>query len=240
MKIGIITIATGKYSRYIQELVETSEDLFLCGHDRKYFVYTDCDIEQLGNFKGSEKIIKIHQDKLGWPYDSMMRFHMFNRVRTEVLKNDYTFFFNVNLNFVDQISDEVLPNKENDYLVGVSHPGYHQTPIDHLPFERNPVSSFFIPFGKGRNYFQGCFNGGKTEQFMEMSEELELKLNSDLQKKHIPIWHDESALNWYLNQRNPLTLPPSYAHPEKCEPQTVIKAIQIDKKDHGGHDFLRN
>jgi hypothetical protein len=234
MNITIFTICTGKYNIFFENFYNSCDKYFLTDHNKRYFVFTDSDIIS------RENIVKVYQKKIGWPFDTMMRFHMFNRVRTEVLKSDYTFFFNVNLNFVDQINDEVLPNEENDYLVGVSHPGYHQTPIDHLPFERNPVSSFFIPFGQGRNYFQGCFNGGKTELFMEMSEELELKLNSDLQKKHIPIWHDESALNWYLNQRNPLTLPPSYAHPEKCEPQTVIKAIQIDKKDHGGHDFLRN
>ena len=111
MQIGIVTIATGKYSVYIPELIESCETLFLCDHDRKYFIYTDCDIESLGPFKGSDKIIKIHQEKLGWPYDSMLRFHMFEVFKNILLGVDYIFFMNANMKVVSTVDDSILPSE---------------------------------------------------------------------------------------------------------------------------------
>ena len=51
MKIGIITIATGKYSIYVPGLVKSCELLFLKDHEKKYFVYTDSDGDDFKNFE---------------------------------------------------------------------------------------------------------------------------------------------------------------------------------------------
>jgi hypothetical protein len=237
MKIGIITIATGKYSMYIQELVETSEDLFLCGHDRKYFVYTDCDIEQLGNFKGSEKIIKIHQDKLGWPYDSMMRFHMFDENKELLGEMDYLFFMNANMKIVDVVDESILPKDNKCGITSTVHPGYYRNKNAHnYPYERGHKSEFYVRPDSGTLYYQGCFNGGRTAEFLYMSELLRSKMDIDINNGIIPIWHDESALNWYLIDKDPLALPPTYAYPENCDGNEVKKAL-YEKNE--GEDISR-
>jgi len=228
MKIGIITIATGKYSMYIRELIETTEMFFLNNHDRKYFVYTDCDIEQLGTFKGSENIIKIHQDKLGWPYDSMMRFHMFDKESELFGEMDYLFFMNANIKIVDTVDESVLPKNNKCGIVATVHPGYYKNKISNkYPYERNPLSEFYIKYDLkvDSSYYQGCFNGGRTGDFLSMSSILKSKMDEDMSNGIIPVWHDESALNWYLLDKDPLALPPTYAYPEHCNGDDIKRAL---------------
>lgn len=228
MRICILTVATGRYSRYIPELIESCEELFLENHDKEYFVYTDSDIESLGHFKGSEKITKIHQEKLGWPYDSMMRFHMFDAFKDLIGEMDYVFFMNANMKIVSPVDDSILPKENQCGIVVTEHPGYYKK--DGFPYENNIRSGFFVKPTERKIYFQGCFNGGRSQEFLKMSEILKIKIDTDLQNEIIPIWHDESALNWYLINKDPLVLPPVYAYPEHCYGE-IVKKILTEKND---------
>ena len=233
MKIAILTICTGKYTMFFKQLYETCKMNFLEEYEKTFFVFTDGDIEN------NSDVVRIEQKKLGWPFDTMMRFSMFNRISDRLSEYDYIFFLNANMVVSSKVGSEILPNEENDYLVGVDHPGFHGKPKQNFTYERNKSSNFYIPFEDGKIYFQGCFNGGRNKEFLEMSKELEILIYDDLKKNHIPLWHDESALNWYYSKRNPKPLPPSYAYPEVSEPDYEKKIIQLDKTKYGGHDFLR-
>lgn len=232
MRIDILTICTGKYTMFFDGLYESSEKHFLSGHEKRYIVFTDGEITPRNN------VVRIEQPKLGWPFDTMMRFKMFNSIN-EIIDADYVFFLNANMKFVDTVSEEVIPTEKNDYLMGVIHPGYQNKHTMELPYERRTHSSVQIPYGQGTTYYQGCFNGGRTEEFLRMSSILATGIESDLSKSIVPIWHDESALNWYYSLRNPLTINPSYAYPESVDMGIEKKILQLDKSKLGGHDFLR-
>jgi len=240
MRIGILTIATGKYSIYIPELVESCESLFLCGHEKKYFVYTDSDIKDLGEFTGSEKVNIIHQEKLGWPYDSMMRFHMFDAFKEIISETDYVFFMNANMKVVSSVDESILPKENICGIVSTEHPGYYKK--DCFPHETNSRSEFYVSAQERRSYFQGCFNGGRTQEFLKMCEVLKNKMDRDLSNNIIPIWHDESAFNWYLAGVDPLILPPTYAYPEHCDGNSIKKSL-LENNDESdlpllGSDFF--
>lgn len=234
MKIGILTICLGKYNIFFDDLYYSFEKKFLPAHGKTYYVFSDSEIKEYDNVK------KIYQEKRGWPYDTMMRFHMFNKMKEELLKNDYLFFFNVNMLAVKEIGDEVLPGKENDFLMGVNHPGFYHRPNIDFPYERNPKSECYIPMDEGKFYYQGCFNGGKSDVFLEMSQKLEEKTDLDLKNGIIPLFHDESMLNWYYKDKNPLLMPPSHAYPEMWNLPFKKIMVQRDKQNYGGHDYLRS
>jgi hypothetical protein len=231
--INILTICTGKYLKLFEQFYHSSQENFLNGYQKKYFVFTD------GDLNDYENVIRIEQSKLGWPYDTMMRFKMFNSIK-ELLNGDYVFFFNINMKFIKKIGEEILPGEENDYLMGVNHPGFYDKQNLKFSYERREISNFYIPFNLGKFYYQGCFNGGRKEEFMKMSDTLDKLIDDDLSKGIIPIWHDESALNWYYLKKNPLIIDPSYAYPENCDIPFDRKIIQLDKSKMGGHQYLRS
>jgi hypothetical protein len=260
MRIAILTIATGKYHIFLDKLIESSEYYFLEDHEKEYFIFTDLPV--YGNEK-TDKINIIKQDHLGWPYDTMMRFHMFLSISEKLLEFDYVFFLNANMEFNRKIGEEILPKEEDSYLVGVKHPGFHlgvtigwdnEFKKIEFPYERNPEVSCHIKKGEGKHYFQGCFNGGRSIEWIDMCKCLTEMTDSDLSKNLIPVWHDESYLNWYFSKRKVKSLPPVYGVPEQvlerefaptqinymslCDANHYI--IQRDKSKYGGSNFLRS
>jgi hypothetical protein len=229
MRIGILTIATGKYSMYIPELIDSCESLFLCDHEKQYFIYTDSGLDTLGEFNGSEKTTIIHQEKLGWPYDSMMRFHMFDAFKDMIAEMDYVFFMNANMKVVSLVDESILPKENQCGIVATEHPGYYKK--GGFPHENNIGSEFYVEPRERKIYFQGCFNGGRSQEFLKMSEVLKNKMDKDLSNSIIPTWHDESALNWYLINKDPLVLPPIYAYPEHCDGNSVKKSLLENNED---------
>lgn len=259
MEIAILTIGTGKYINFIPTLIESAEKNFLIDHNKTYYVFTDSE----SNFNiGGATIVKIEQKKLGWPYDTMMRFHMFYNIRSELEKSDLCFFLNSNMEFKENIGDEIFPNMRDEFFIGVKHPGYFKTDVSNMPYERRTESNFFINDidNINKNYYQGCFNGGDSKKFIEMSKILASKIDKDIKSNIIPVWHDESAINWYFRNLKIKTLDPEYALPEqildgdfisvKADPYQThcydslvgVKPyiIQRDKSKYGGTDFLRN
>ena len=153
---------------------------------------------------------------------------------------DFLFFLNANMIVNNKVSEEILPGQENNFLMGVNHPGFYNKPRELFTYERQPRSAFQIPTDRGRYYFQGCFNGGRSAEFLKMSMILDCLIDLDLSNGIMPIWHDESALNWYYLNRNPLVVNPSYAYPEGWNLPFDAKIIQRDKNKFGGYNFLRD
>jgi hypothetical protein len=234
MKIGVLTICLGKYNIFFDGLYNSFKKNFLPNHNKTFYVFNDSNIET------NKDTISVPFKKMGWPYDTLNRFDMFLSIKEELLENDFLFFLNANMSCINLVGDEIIPKKENDFLVGVNHPGFYNKSNDYFPYERNKKSEFFIGQSIGSTYFQGCFNGGKSDEFIKMSEVLSSKIKIDLNNNIMPIWHDESALNWFFLNKKPLTLSPSYAYPETWDLPFDRMVLQLDKKRFGGHNFLRN
>jgi hypothetical protein len=232
MKIAITTIATGKYDVFVPSLIDSCEKYFLPNLEKKYFIFTDSN-----KILTSEKVVKVNQGKLGWPYDTMMRFHMFSSLEKELEKFDFVFFMNANMEVVSLVSRDILPTEKESGLVATHHPGFYRKHPNEFTYERNRKSNFYIPFGSGETYVQGCFNGGRSKEFLKMCREIKERMDADLRNEIIPVWHDESALNWYLLDKNPKILHPVYAWPEFVnlekkkiiEMSKTIKQEEIDK-----------
>ena len=236
MKIAITTIATGKYDIFVPSLIDSCERYFLPNSEKTYFVFTDSD-----KILPTDKIVKVNQSKLGWPYDTMLRFHMFSSVKKELEKFDFIFFMNANMEVVSLVSKEILPTEEGSGLVATHHPGFYRKHPNLFTYERNPRSNFYIPFGSGKNYVQGCFNGGRTKEFLKMCTEIKNRIDADLRNRIIPIWHDESALNWYLLDKNPKLLHPVYAWPEfvDLEEKDILRMSKDMEQEEINNYILR-
>lgn len=236
MKVGILYIATGKYDIFFERFYQSCENNFLPNHDKQYYVWTDSDNECFNK----DNIKKIFLKKAGWPYDTMLRFEHFNEMSGELSKNDLLYFFNANMIVNTAISDEDI--KISSDLTVVDHPYFYGRHRSLFPYERRIVSQFNIPLDKGDYYVQGCFNGGKAECFLHMADVLSWMINIDLKNNIIPVWHDESALNWWLyskNYENITVVDPGFAYPESIYLPFDKRIIQLDKNNYGGHSYLR-
>jgi hypothetical protein len=232
LKIGILYICTGKYVNFYEKFI-SSLDKFMPNAEKTVFIFTDSDkIED-----GIPGQVKIYQAKLGWPYDTLMRYHMFLTQKESLLKMDYLFFFNANMIINSVINDEdVLPN-ENEDLVAVLHSSFVNS---RGTFETRKASTAFLSESEGTHYYQGCLNGGTSHKFIEMCEILKENIDKDLSNKIIAVWHDESHMNWYMDKKNIKKLHPGFSYPESLSLKYDKRIIMIEKQyTPGGANWYR-
>lgn len=234
--IGVLYICTGKYDIYWEQFYESSEKYFCPGLEKHYYIFTDSQ-----NIKSNARVTVIYQQRLGWPDDTLMRFHLFLRERHRYEKHDYLFFLNANMQFARKIRPKkILPSKR-EKLVAVIHPYYYESPVG-APFESDHNSLAYADPNKARHYVQGCLNGGLTEDYLHMAEVLAQRIDKDKENGIIAVWHDESHLNAYLvGHPEYKALDAGYAKPEGREGFPFKERVVIlNKNNQGGLAYLRS
>lgn len=209
-KIAILYICTGKYDIFWKDFFLSAEKFFLPKHHKEYFIFTD---KELYAQDTCSRIHKFYQENLGWPFNTLKRFEMFLRIKEQLKNFDFIFFMNANLEFLKEVNEEFLPIEENFTLA--QHAGfYYNKPVE-FTYDRNPKSTAYIPYDRGKYYVCGGMNGGKTKYYLELIQTLYENTEKDLQNNVIALWHDESHLNHYILDRNDYKL----LHPGYCYPQ---------------------
>lgn len=234
MRVAYIFVATGKYSQFIDGLILSGTENFFPDKKVEFIAFTDDDayVNKYPNLRA------VSQKKLGWPYDTLMRFHMINSIK-DILTHDYIYFGNANMIFYEPVGTDILPDKSND-LVGSIHPAQNEMPKSYRSYERNSQSAACVPYGQeGDFYYQGCLFGGTNKAFLSMTETLQKQVQMDLDKNFIAVWHDESHMNRYFTDNKPKALHPGYVYPENMHINFPKKIIQLDKQNFGGHNYLR-
>jgi histo-blood group ABO system transferase len=221
MKIGLLVIATGKYTQFIPPLFKSVQKHFMKGHQVKIFVFTD------GKIPENDIIKRVEQEHLGWPHATLKRYHVFDKNKSELSKMDYLYYCDADMKFVSDVGEEILPEKNSNGLVGTEHPGFYGGRRG--TYETRQESTAYVPSNKGVTYCAGGFNGGTSKAFLKMSKTIKERVDKDLEKDVIAIWHDESQMNRYFIDNVPKLLNPSYCYPESWNIPFEKKLLALDK-----------
>ena len=231
MKICILTIATNKYIQFVGDLYDNIQENFLNGHEIEGIIFTEHDVETSDNIKVS----KIEHEP--WPIPTLKRYNYFMQEKDYISQFDYCYYFDVDMSIVDKVGDEVLGD-----LVATMHPYQSFYPKGDRSYDRNPKSLAYVaPGDEGQYYYAGGFNGGKTKEFLKMSEVIADRVTKDLENDIIALWHDESHMNRYLIDNPPtVSLTPSYVFAEEQmnNPSYPYEAKIVALKKN--HDELRS
>lgn len=201
LKIGLCLVATGKYIRFVEPLIESAQKYFCTKHDVYYFVFTD------GQVKESDRIIKLFEKRLGWPYDTMMRYVMYDKHSDTLKSMDYLYACDSDMRFIGEIGDEILSER-----VAVLSPGYIGT--KGTP-ETRAASTACIRSNEGKYYFAGGLVGGTSSEFLKLAHTVTNNIMTDLNNGIVAVWHDESHINRYFIDHEPtLILNELYCYPE--------------------------
>lgn len=222
-KIGMVVIATNKYTQFIPPLMKSAQRFFMPGHDVRMFVFTD------GTVPPHPMITRIEQEHMPWPHTTLQRYNIFHKHREQLSEMDYLFYSDADMRFVATVGDEILPDTDTG-LVGTEHPGFYGGRQG--TYETNPLSMAYVVPGKAKTYYAGGFNGGTSQAFLKMAEYIAGNVTTDLNNDIIAIWHDESHMNRYFIDHPPKTLSPSYCYPESWNIPFEKKLLALDK-NHG-------
>jgi histo-blood group ABO system transferase len=202
-KIGLLVMATGKYTVFLDKLLQTADQYFLPGHEKTYFIFTD------GQAPESDHVVRIEQKRLGWPYDTMMRFRVYYESADAFAGMDYLFACDADMFFADVVGDEILGER-----VATRHPGFCLPHQRHDDYERDSVSTAYVGPDEGEYYFAGGFYGGSMQEMVTLMFICSSRIDQDLENGFIAHYHDESHLNRYFIDYKPtVILSPAYCHP---------------------------
>jgi len=207
MNIGILLIATNKYIKFLDPLVDSINKYFLNNHKKTIFCFTD-----ITDHKSFDNVIIIYQKHMQWPFTTLKRYEIFYNHKNKFSDIDVLYYLDVDMLITDYINDEFLPTEKD--LIAVIHPGYRRDFLQ--SFERNTHSLAYVD-SQPYVYHCGGVQGGKKESYVEVCRILSENINSDLSKNIIAVWHDESHWNKYL-----ISNPDSYQEysPEYCYPES--------------------
>jgi len=240
MKIALLTIATNKYIQFAQPLYESVEKHFLKGHTINVFLFTNQvdprtrqhskEVAELLNAyppldpSASGKRVSLYtieQPHMPWPYITLKRYHIFQRINHSEGSNagsfraffddfDYVYYSDIDMLFVDDVGEEIFGD-----LVATCHPGFYNKPRHLWTYENRPASRACVAPHEGRMYFAGGFQGGSAKRYCQAMRDISRAIDDDLQRGIIAVWHDESHWNRYLIDNPPdSVLSPSYCYPE--------------------------
>jgi len=200
--VGIITIATGKYyDEFIPTLKDSIDQYFDASQlSIQFYCFTDAP-----NIRAD--IIGLPITHLAWPFSTLMRFYWIKQHLAQLLKNDFLLYMDADMKVVQVIPSEIFTHD----LIAVQHPGY----LEASPaFEIDRQDSIYLAPQLRKTYYQGCFWGGRSKPFGELIDNLSAQVDQDLKRAAIPIWHDESYLNFYMATRSCYPIPSTYAWPQ--------------------------
>jgi histo-blood group ABO system transferase len=230
MKIGLLNIATNRYLEFVDNLYNSANEYFLAkdGHEIFFFLFTN-----LPDSIKRKDIQVINQEHYPWPGMTLRRYEIFSKNSELLSTMDYLFYCDIDMVFEGYVGNEIIGD-----LVATIHPGFWDAPLRVLSYERNPISKAYVALTEGQRYYAGGFNGGRSENFLKMSETIYKNIEEDKSKGHIAVWHDESHLNRYLIDNPPsVVLDPSYCFPKDAvwaqqHPYRATKKLCAIEKDH--------
>lgn len=237
-KVAILYICTGTYVVFWKDFFRSYEKNFLPNCRKEYFVFTDA--EALYGDDKCERIHRIFQNNLGWPDNTLKRYHIFSTIKDTLAEFDYCFFMNANCLCKGKVTEEeFLPVTEP--LLVVKHPGFWKKSVSQYTYDRNPQSTSYIKEGEGTYYVCGGVNGGQAKAFLELTEKIKENVDLDEEKGIVALWHDESHLNRYILNRDDFRiLSPAYCYPEGWKMPFEKKILIREKSKWINVDEIKN
>lgn len=219
MKVGILTIATGKYIQFVEPLWTSILQNFLPGMDKTFFLWTD-NLDLKSN--GVHNLVTTHIERGGFPKDTLYRYHYFLMRDRELMSCDLLFYFDADMLVMDKVSadGDLAPLIQGDVKFAFTmHPGFSWNGQIGTFESRVESTAYVSPLRRRRDpYIAGGFNGGQSEAWLEMSTHLQRAIDHDAAMGITAVWHDESHLNaWNAEELmgvNRIILHPGYCYPE--------------------------
>lgn len=222
--VGLLIVATGKYIQWVQPLISSADRFFLPDCQVTYFIFTDAQdyLSQERRFDSVREVKVLAHQRLGWPYDTMMRPKVYYSYAADLATIDYVFALDADMLFVDTVGNEILGD-----LVATQHPGFVGR---RGSYETRRVSTACVDPHEGVCYFAGGFNGGTTCEYLALCKKITDNIELDLAHDVIAVWHDESHINRYFIDNPPsVILSPSYCYPESWNIPYHKRLLALDK-----------
>ena len=231
MKIALCVIATGKYTRFLCELLSTAQKFFCSGHDVRFFVFADTPhlLFLSPTHPGPLSHLTPARTSHG-PGPTLHRYRTMLQAAEELLACDYVYYVDVDSAFraAGGRGDLRRPGRPRSTLASSTSPAT-------IDLRNTPISRAYVTprqRREARHYYCGGFQGGRAGVYVEAMRAMDAAIADDERRGLTACWHDESHWNRYLIDHPPtVELSHDYMCPPPWRPET--QRIVIVGKDNG-------
>lgn len=210
-RVALVVLATGSYSQFIRDLVDSINVYFLPNTIKDIYILSD--VFASGSQHLSEKCI-VHNINCRSISKASYYFELLLENLRFIVKSDYVFKFDADMFLYDVVlEDDFLPQLEQNFTA-VKHFGYSRKDMaKNVP----KTCSAYIPeeYWEIEPYWQSCIFGGKTKNMIEMAVYLNQLIVKDRQEGKLYGAWEEPYVNHYLalRQNEVKSLSVQYAAP---------------------------
>jgi len=210
-KVAILFIGTNRYIYFFPNYYNSLKKLFLPNTPKDFFVFTDQNFDFIRN-KKNVIIIPIKHEN--FPFINLRKFKFINKAKRKLKKYSHIVYIDADMYASSFMFENEFFN-HNKPLFAVLHHDFVKKKA-FQQFESNPKSMANVGAGDFSTYWQACFWGGKSADFLKAVEKMAKDTEEDIKKGIIAKWWDESFLNKYLieHKKDVHTLNPAYSYPE--------------------------
>ena len=223
-KTAILTVATGKYFGFLNQLLSGIETSNIYTSEITVFVFTD-ETKDITNT--NLNVVKVFWDKINWPDPTLLRYHGFLLIENDLAKYDQILYLDVDMQVKSQV-----PLAFSQKLLAIQHPGYLK--VRKAQFEENRKSLSYLKPAERKIYVCGGVQGGSSEVYLTAIKQMKNWIDADLENGIVARWHDESYWNKYVNQNieQTVVLGLEYCWPEQWVTSKNPGKIIALKKNH--------
>lgn len=244
-RIGILLVATNRYREFVPALLEGIDKNFLRNHHIDVHIFTNerFDMQWHNRLWIDQHTIPAYK----FPEATLLRYKIFHDNRAHLSGYDWLFYLDVDMAIEQEVGDELLQKD----LVAVRHPGFYAEGRGWGSTGNDPRSKSYIGPEYQKKYFCGGIQGGQAGPYLAVCEHLHYLIEEDLSIGVMPVYHDETMWNYFLNygitqhapnfEINELT--PSYCSVPSMEQRAnwgidhlPAKIIALDKN----HNYYRS
>jgi histo-blood group ABO system transferase len=231
MKVALCVIATGKYVRFLAELLESAGRFFCAGHELEFHIFVERGAKYPtlhASRRPAARVPRPHDvPHETWPGPTLHRYRTMLRAEADLRACDFIYYVDVDSLFVRPVGEEIFGD-----LVATIHFGFQDKPRNAWTYEYRTTSRAYVHPREGRRYYAGGFQGGRAATFLEAMRAMAAAIDDDERRGIVAWWHDESHWNRYLIDHPPsVELSHEYCCPQQWRPDT--QRIVIVGKDNG-------
>jgi len=232
--VAILTTATHKYIRFVPDFYESCRTYLLPGTPKHHFVMTD-QVEH-AFFHGRADVTAVYTEHRPWPFPTLLRFKYIASIASRLQPFSHLIAIDADTRVCSLITERAF-FRHGKPLFGVQHPGFVGK---RGSFETDARSRACVgPNDDLSVYRAGGMWGGTTPAALELAAELAARIDDDLARGVIAVWHDESHLNKYFceNARRVHTHNPGYMYPESWRLFYRKRILALDKNHSAMRDL---
>lgn len=225
-RVAVLVTATNRYLECFPAFYDRARVNFLPGVEKHFFVMTDRVSDPI--LADKPDVTPVSVEHKPWPFPTLLRFRYIERISEKLKSFTHLVAIDVDTAVIVPVDEkELLGHKKA--LFAVRHPGFVGKKGT---FETDPRSLAAVSKKESRSIYRaGGMWGGRAPEALALARELARRIDEDLSREIIAVWHDESHLNKYLieNQKDLHTLDPGYMYPESADLPYRKRILALNK-----------